>query len=129
MQRTHNQITQAIIGAAMDVHRELGPGLLESAYEACLAYELIQRGFKIERQKGLPVKYRNVTLDCGYRMDLLVEDKVVVEIKALESLHPVHKAQLLSYIRLSGHKVGLLINFNVTVLKTGIKRVINELPE
>ena len=129
MQRTHNQITQAIIGAAMDVHRELGPGLLESAYEACLAYELIQRGFKVERQKELPVKYRNVTLDCGYRMDLLVEDKVVVEIKALESMHPVHKTHLLSYLRLSGHKVGLLINFNVTVLKTGIKRVVNELPE
>ncbi len=129
MERTHNDITQAIIGAAMDVHRELGPGLLESAYEACLAYELIQRGFKVERQKELPVKYRNVTLDCGYRMDLLVQDKVVVEVKAIESLHPVHKAQLLSYLRLSGHKVGLLINFNVTVLKTGIQRVVNGLPE
>ncbi len=129
MERTPNDITQAIIGAAMDVHRELGPGLLESAYEACLAYELIQRGFKVERQKELPVKYRNVTLDCGYRMDLLVEDKVVVEVKAIESLHPVHKAQLLSYLRLSGHKVGLLINFNVTVLKTGIRRVVNGLPE
>jgi len=129
MERTHNDITQAIIGAAMDVHRELGPGLLESAYEACLAYELIQRGFKVERQKELPVKYRNVTLDCGYRMDLLVEDKVVVEVKAIEPLHPVHKAQLLSYLRLSGHKVGLLINFNVTVLKTGIRRVVNGLPE
>ena len=129
MERTHNDITQAIIGAAMDVHRELGPGLLESAYEACLAYELIQRGFKVERQKELPVKYRNVTLDCGYRMDLLVEDKVVVEVKAIEPLHPVHKAQLLSYLRLWGHKVGLLINFNVTVLKTGIRRVVNGLPE
>jgi len=129
MERTYNDITQAIIGAAIDVHRELGPGLLESAYEACLAYELIQRGFKIERQKEIPIRYREVTLDCGYRIDLLVEDKVVVEVKAIESLHPVHEAQLLSYLRLSGHKVGLLINFNVTVLKTGIRRVVNGLPE
>jgi len=129
MERTYNDITQAIIGAAIDVHRELGPGLLESAYEACLAYELIQRGFKIERQKEIPIRYREVTLDCGYRIDLLVEDKVVVEVKAIESLHPVHKAQLLSYLRLSGHKAGLLINFNVTVLKTGIRRVVNGLPE
>ena len=124
-----NDITREIIGAAIAVHRELGPGMLESAYEACLAYELVQRGFKVERQKEVPIRYREVTLDCAYRIDLLVEDKVVVEVKALESLHPVHEAQLLSYLRLSGHKVGLLINFNVRVLKTGIRRVVNGLPE
>lgn len=124
-----NDITEAIIGAAIGVHRELGPGMLESAYEACLAYELIQRGFKIERQKELPLKYRDITLECGYRLDLLVEDSVIVEVKALDALHPVHEAQLLSYLRLSGCQVGLLINFNVKMLKTGIRRVVNRLPE
>jgi len=124
-----NDITEAIIGAAIGVHRELGPGMLESAYEACLAYELIQRGFKIERQKELPLKYRDITLECGYRLDLLVEDSVIVEVKALDAIHPVHEAQLLSYLRLSGCKVGLLINFNVKMLKTGIRRVVNRLPE
>jgi len=124
-----NDITKEIIGAAMAVHRELGPGMLESAYEACLAYEMIQRGFKIERQKELPLKYRDITLECGYRLDLLVEDSVIVEVKALEALHLVHEAQLLSYLRLSGCKVGLLINFNVKMLKTGIRRVVNRLPE
>lgn len=124
-----NDITEAVIGAAMAVHRELGPGMLESAYEACLAYELIQRGFKIERQKELPLKYRDIRLECGYRLDLFVEDSVIVEVKALDALHPVHEAQLLSYLRLSGCKVGLLINFNVKMLKTGIRRVVNRLPE
>ena len=124
-----NDITRQIIGAAIAVHRELGPGMLESAYEACLAYELIQRGFKVERQKELPLKYQDITLECGYRLDLLVEDSVIVEVKALEALHPVHEAQLLSYLRLSGCKVGLLINFNVKMLKTGIRRVVNRLPE
>ncbi len=124
-----NQITEAIIGAAMDVHRELGPGLLESAYEACLAYELIRRRFKVERQKELPVKYRNVTLDCGYRIDLLVEGQVVVEVKAVEQWNPVHQAQVLSYLKLSGCRVGLIINFNVRMLKTGIKRFVLGLKE
>ncbi|MBE3070189.1 MAG: GxxExxY protein [Planctomycetes bacterium] len=124
-----NRITEAVIGAAMDVHRELGPGLLESAYEACLAYELAQRGFTVERQKDMPVRYRNVMLDCGYRMDLLVEGKVVVELKALQTLLPVHEAQLLSYLRLSGCRVGLLLNFNVKTLKAGIRRVVNGLAE
>lgn len=124
-----NDITEAIIGAAIGVHRELGPGMLESAYEACLAYELIQRGFKIERQKELPLKYRDITLECGYRLDLLVEDSVIVEVKALDALHPVHEAQVLSYLRLSGCQVGLLINFNVKMFKTGIRRVVNRLPE
>jgi len=125
----YKALTERIIGAAIQVHRELGPGILESAYEACLAYELKQRGMKVESQKALPLKYRDVVLDCGYRVDLLVDERVIVEIKVLEALQPVHKAQLLSYLRLSGCKVGLLINFNVDVLKRGIHRVVNGLTE
>ena len=121
-----NDITEKIIGAAIAVHRELGPGLLESAYEACLAYEIARQGFAVERQKELPVKYRNVKLDCGYRIDLLVERKVIIEIKAIDKLAPIHTAQLLSYLKLSGCRVGLLINFNVKVLKDGIRRLIND---
>jgi len=121
-----NNITETIIGAAMAVHRELGPGLLESTYEACLAYELAKRGLAVERQKELPVKYRGVKLDCGYRIDLLVEEKVIVELKAVERLQPIHIAQVLSYLKLSGCNVGLLINFNVKVLKDGIRRLIND---
>ena len=124
-----NRITEIIIGAAMAVHRELGPGLLESAYEACLAYELPERGLSVERQKALPVRYRGVNVDCGYRIDLLVEGKVIVELKAVERLEAIHKAQLLSYLKLSGCKVGLLINFNVKILKDGIRRLVNELEE
>jgi len=124
-----NRITEIIIGAAMAVHRELGPGLLESAYEACLAYELPERGLSVERQKALRVRYRGVNVDCGYRIDLLVEGKVVVELKAVERLEAIHQAQLLSYLKLSGCKVGLLINFNVKVLKDGIRRLVNELEE
>jgi GxxExxY protein len=124
MEQNPNEITQTIIGAAMAVHREFGPGLLESAYEACLAYELVQRGLKVERQKALPVIYHGVQLDCGYRIDMLVEDQVVVELKAVERLEPIHEAQLLSYLKLSGCKVGLLINFNVKVLKNGIRRLV-----
>ncbi|MBU1908927.1 MAG: GxxExxY protein, partial [Verrucomicrobia bacterium] len=119
-----NRITEGIIGAAMEVHRALGPGLLESAYEACLAFELAQRGLKVEQQKPPPVVYREVKLDCGYRLDLFVEEKVIVEIKVVEQLMPIHQAQLLSYLRLSGCKVGLLINFNVKVLKDGICRLV-----
>ncbi len=121
-----NDITEEIIGAAIAVHRELGPGLLESAYEACLAYEIARRRFAVERQKELPVIYRNVKLDCGYRIDLLVENKVIVEIKAVDKLAPIHTAQLLSYLKLSGCNIGLLINFNVKVLKDGIRRLIND---
>ena len=106
-----NQITDRIIGAAIQVHRTLGPGLLESAYETCLAFELAERGLKVERQKPLPVIYRKVNLDCGYRLDLLVEDVVIVELKTVDCLAPIHEAQLLSYLKLSGCKVGLLINF------------------
>jgi len=124
MKRNLNEITEAIIGAAIAVHRELGPGLLESAYETCLAYELTERGLNVERQKGLPMIYREVLLDCGYRIDLLVEEQVVLELKTVERLEPIHEAQLLSYLKLSGCKVGLLINFNVKVLKNGIKRIV-----
>ena len=126
MMNVLNNITETIIGAAMAVHRELGPGLLESTYEVCLAYELVKRGSAIERQKELPVKYRGVKLDCGYRIDLFVEEKVIVELKAVQSLEPIHTAQLLSYLKLSGCRVGLLINFNVKVLKDGIRRLIND---
>lgn len=121
-----NEITRKIIGGAIDVHRALGPGLLESAYEACLAFELAERGLKVEQQKPLPVMYKEVRLDCGYRLDLLVEDAVIVELKAVSGLAPIHKAQLLSYLKLSGCKVGLLINFNVKVLREGLCRLVNE---
>jgi GxxExxY protein len=124
-----NRTTEAIIGAAIEVHRELGPGLLESTYEACLAHELSERGLKVERQKALPINYRNVQLDCGYRIDLLVEDMVVVELKAVEKLEAIHEAQLLSYLKLSGAPLGLLLNFNVTELRRGIRRFVNKLKE
>ena len=120
-----NNVTSGIIGAAVDVHRALGPGLLESAYKACLAYELIQREMKVEQQKPLPLIYRDVQLDCGYRIDLLVDDAVILEIKSVDSLAPIHQAQLLSYLKLSGCEVGLLINFNVKLLKQGIVRMVN----
>ena len=120
-----NAITDQVIGAAIDVHRELGPGLLESAYEACLAHELMERGVLVERQKALPVVYRGTTLDCGYRIDLLVENSIVVELKTVEKLAPIHEAQLLSYLRLSGCNLGLLINFNVRMLRDGIRRLIH----
>lgn len=124
-----NKITEAIIGAAIEVHRALGPGLLESTYETCLVFELVQRGLKVEQQKALPVIYKGVKLDCGYRLDLLVEDAVIVEIKAVDHLAPIHLAQLLSYLKLSGCKVGLLINFNVKILRDGIRRVVNDFPD
>jgi GxxExxY protein len=124
-----NRITERIIGAAIEVHRALGPGLLESAYEACLAYELATQGLGVERQKPLPIVYRDVTLDCGYRIDLLVDGAVIVEIKAVDRLAPIHDAQVLSYLRLSGLNVGLLINFNLKLLKKGIRRLVNEFPD
>lgn len=120
-----NTITHKIIGGAIEVHRALGPGLLESAYEACLAFELAERGLKIEQQKPLPVVYKDVQLECGYRLDLLVEDAVIVELKSVSELAPIHKAQVISYLRLSGCNVGLLINFNVEVLKDGVRRLVN----
>jgi GxxExxY protein len=119
-----NEYTEKITGAAISVHKELGPGLLESAYEACLVYELVQQGLKVESQKALPVSYRGVSLDCGYRIDILVEDQVIVELKSVEKIDPIHEAQLLSYLKLSGCRVGLLINFNTKLLKNGIRRLV-----
>ena len=119
---TINDLTKTIIGAAIEVHRALGPGLLESAYEECLCEELKLRGIPFERQKPLPVKYKGKQLDCGYRLDLLVANAVVLELKAVDTLAPIHDAQLLTYLRLGGWKVGLLINFNVPVLREGIRR-------
>ena len=119
-----NRLTEQIIGAAIEVHRHLGPGLLESAYETCLAYELEQRGLTAERQKALPLIYKEIRLDQGYRIDLLVAQKVVVELKVVEQFTDVHEAQVLSYLRFSGCKVGLLINFNVKLLKDGVRRFV-----
>ncbi len=120
-----NEITAKIIGAAIEVHRILGPGLLESAYEKCLCLELGWRGMPYEKQKDLFVEYKGVKLDCGYRLDLVVADKVIVELKTVEQILPIHEAQLLTYLKLTGIKIGLLINFNVPVLKEGIKRLAN----
>src|SRR6266536_5737119 len=111
------QLTEAIIGAAIEVHRELGPGLLESAYEECFCYELCLRGLNFERQVELPVAYKGLKLDCGYRLDIVVEDSVLIELKSIEQILPIHQAQLLTYLHLSGKKVALLMNFNVSVLK------------
>src|SRR5271169_4285714 len=116
-------LTQNIIGGAIEVHRGLGPGLLESAYEACLIYELRLRQLKVEAQKPLPIFYKDVMLDCGYRLDLVVENQVIVEIKSVSTIAPIHEAQLLSYLKLSDYKKGLLINFNMKMLKDGIRRM------
>jgi GxxExxY protein len=117
-----NTITERIIGAAIEVHKVLGPGLMESAYEECLCRELLLRGIGVERQLPLQVEYKGIRLDCGYRLDLLVEQSVVVEIKSLSSIEPIHEAQLLTYLKLGGWKLGLLVNFNVPLLKDGIRR-------
>lgn len=124
-----NEISGVIIGAAITVHRELGPGLLETTCETCLAYEMTQRSVNVERQKALPLKYRGVHLDCGYRTDLLVENTVIVELKFVDSLQPIHEAQLLSYLKLSNRPLRLLINFNVKELRRGIRRLVNNLRE
>jgi GxxExxY protein len=121
---TDNQITHEIIGAAIEVHKHLGPGLLESAYEECLAHELLLRNLRVKRQKPVPVVYKETKLECGYRLDLLVESKIVVELKSVEGLGPIHEAIMMTYLRMSGHKLGLLINFNVNVLKDGVRRFI-----
>jgi GxxExxY protein len=122
-----NELSSLIIGCALKVHTALGPGLLESAYEACLLYELAKLGLKVECQKGLPLIYEEVNLECGYRLDLLVEHKVIIELKAVESLTSLHTAQVLTYLKLSNCKLGLLINFNVPLLKDGIKRIVRNL--
>jgi GxxExxY protein len=122
-----NEVSGQIVDAAMKVHSALGPGLLESAYEACLKYELEQRGLRVQSQQVLPVVYDGIRIDVGYRVDLLVEEAVVVELKAVDKVAPVHEAQLLSYLKLSGKHLGLLVNFNVLHLKDGIKRMANNL--
>jgi len=121
-----NELTGAVIGAAIEVHKALGPGLLESAYEECLCRELQERKISFVRQKSLPVTYKGVKLDCGYRLDVVVEDAIVLEVKACSEIEEIHRAQLLTYLKLSGLNVGLLLNFNVPVLKDGIVRMVNE---
>lgn len=122
-----NELSHSIIGAAIEVHRQLGPGLLESTYETCLAFELRQLGISLERQKELPIVYKGTKLDGNYRLDLLVANQVIVEIKSIDVLSQVHQAQMKSYLKLSGLKLGLLINFKVPVLKQGICRIVNDL--
>ncbi|NJM52693.1 MAG: GxxExxY protein [Blastocatellia bacterium] len=120
-----NKISEIIIGCAIKVHRTLGPGLLESTYEVCLIHELQKSGLKVQSQLSLPVIYDGIKLDAGYRIDLLVEDAIIIELKAIDSLLPIHEAQVLSYLKLSGKKLGLLINFNVKLLVNGVKRLAN----
>lgn len=122
---SENELSNFIIGLAIEVHKSLGPGLLESAYEECLYYELLTHKLYVEKQKPMPLIYKDIFLDCGYRTDLIIENKIIIEVKACESLLPIHGSQLLTYLKLSNLKLGLLINFNVKLLKEGIKRVIN----
>ena len=118
-------ISEAVIGFCIQIHRALGPGLLESAYRECLCYELSKAGLKFEREKSLPVRYGEIVLDCGYRLDVVVEQKLIVELKTVEALQPIHDAQLLTYLKLSNISAGLLVNFNVPVLVHGVKRIVN----
>ncbi len=120
-----DELTSKVINAAIEVHKSLGPGLLESAYEECLCRELDLREIRYERQKDLPIQYKGITLNCGYRLDMVVEGKLILELKACSALEPIHEAQLLTYLKLAGFKIGLLINFNVPVLKMGIRRIAN----
>ncbi len=122
-----NNLTEKVIGCAIEVHRAIGPGLLESAYEECLCYELSQAGIRFERQVPLPVIYKGVKLDCGYKMDIVVENLIILEIKAVERLIPVYEAQLLSYLKLYDKRLSLLLNFHVSLLRDGIKRIVNKL--
>jgi len=122
-----NELAAIVIDCGLKVHRKLGPGLLESVYEECLHYEILKKGLKIERQKILPVEYDNIQLTNGYRLDLIVEDKLIIEPKAVEDIHELHFAQLLTYLKLSKTKLGLLINFNVPLFKDGVRRVVNRL--
>ena len=124
---TENEISNIIIGNAIEVHKALGPGLLESAYKECLFYKISKSGLWVEKEKAMPLIFEEVKLDCGYRIDLLVENKLVIEIKSVEALHDIHLAQTLTYLKLGNYKLGLLINFNVVLLKNGIKRVVNGL--
>jgi len=127
MIKQEDKFSKEIIGAAIEVHRNLGPGLLESAYEECLCRELVIRGLTFERQKPLPLSYKGIKLDCGYRLDIVVEGLVILELKAVDRIEPIHEAQLLTYLKLAKSKLGILINFNVPVLKNGIKRIVNRL--
>jgi len=124
---TENELSHLIVGSAMKVHTALGPGLLESAYEACLQYELIKSGLRVEAQKPLPLVYESVKLECGYRIDLLVEGRVIIEVKSIEALAEIHFAQVLTYLRLSGLRLALLLNFNVLHMRDGIRRIVNKL--
>lgn len=120
-----NELANKVIGFCIEIHRSLGPGLLESAYEECLYYKLETAGLRVEKQKKMPLVYESVHLECGYRIDLLVENKLVIEVKSVDAIHPIHLAQTLTYLRLGDYKLALLINFNVELLRNGIKRVIN----
>ena len=124
-----NQLSSKIIGSAIEVHKTLGPGLLESAYEECLCHELSIQGLLFEKQKPLSVDYKGKKLDCGYRMDIVVEKEVIIELKSCEKVEPIHKAQLLTYLKLSGLNLGLILNFNVPLMRDGIVRIVNELSE
>lgn len=124
---TENEISNKVIGIAIDVHRSLGPGLLESAYKECLCYRLRKEGYFVEKEKPMPLIYEEVKLECGYRIDILAESKVVIEIKSVEALNEVHFAQTLTYMKLGDYKLGLLINFNVSLLKDGIRRIVNRI--
>jgi GxxExxY protein len=124
-----NKLSSKVIGAAIEVHKTLGPGLLESAHEECLCHELSLQGLSFERQKPLAVTYKEKLLDCGYRLDIVVEKKIILELKSCEKIEPIHKAQLLTYLRLSGINLGLILNFNVPVMRNGIARVVNKLKE
>jgi len=124
-----NKLSSKIIGAAIEVHKNLGPGLLESAYEECLCFEMSLGGLSLERQKPLPVVYKGIKLDCGYRLDTVVENAIIIELKACEKIEPIHRAQLLTYLKLSGLNLGLLLNFNTPVMRDGIVRIVNELKE
>ena len=124
---TENKLSNIIIGLAIEVHKSLGPGLLENAYKECLYYKIMQTGFKVEKEKPMPLIFEEVKLDCGYRIDILVENKVVIEVKSVEALNDIHLAQTLTYLKLGNFKLGLLINFNELLLKDGIKRVVNKL--
>jgi GxxExxY protein len=124
---TENELSNIVLGEAIKVHKHLGPGLLESVYESCLVFHLFELGLKIERQKPIPLVYHKVKLDCGFRCDIIVENKLVIEVKAVDQLNEVHIAQVLTYLKLTGVRLGLLVNFNVLVLKQGIRRVVNNL--
>ena len=124
-----NQLSSRIIGAAIEVHKTLGPGLLESSYEECLCHELVLKGLKYDRQVNLPVHYKDKKLDCGYRVDVIVERSLILELKAVDAILPIHKAQLLTYLKLSNIQLGLLLNFNIPLMRDGVHRIVNELKQ